>query len=218
MSPIDPDNFDLDGLDAAADAYEKAQRTSQRREARKLQSLIVRLLIRQPAMSSADVLKELRAKYRGGVLPTSATFVREIGSICREVREGGGRGRDGTRRSKSSVAREPRTDAASKGPKLDPVAVGAKPSPAPAPTAIMEDCVAADARHPLEIYAGTFGGRVYVHGQHIRAFFAAVEKRLDDRTLKALALQIQSDPASHAKLVDLHLKDRSIIEAALTLA
>ena len=129
-----------------------------------------------------------------------------------------GKGRGGARKSKPSPPRGPRTDKGSQGPKSAPVDVLVKPSRAPTPAAPAIHRAAAAASRPLEIYAGMFGGKVWVHGAPIRAFFQAVEKGLDDRTLKALAQQVQADATSRAKLVDLHPKDRSIFEAALALA
>lgn len=218
MSLIDPDDFDFDELDAAADAYAKVERASQRREARKLKPLIERLLSRQPAMLTNDVVKVLRTTYRGGALPTTTTFVREVGSICKEVRDGIAKRRGGV--SKPRPARQHVSpgagvgSASQRGPIIAPI----RPSPAAMAAAPEIKSEAPAVTHPLEIYAGGFGGKVYVHGPQIRAFFVAVEKRLDDRTLKALALQIQADAASHGRLADLHPKDRSILEAALALA
>ena len=211
VSPIDPDKFNLEGLDKAALAYKKKERVSQRGEARKLLPQIERLLSQNSEMPTSAVLNALRANYHGGTLPSTTGFLREIGSICGEIRD---RLRHGQSARKPAQAKKPKAM-----PKSTPV-MPVSPVGAIATghyVAPKADRSTVTSSHPLELYAGSFGGLVFKLGPLLRDFFSAVQRGQDDATLKSLAHRAANDAASRVRLPDLHPKDQSIFEAALAL-
>lgn len=213
MLPIDPDKFDLEGLDKAALAYKKKERVSQRGEARKLLPQIERLFSLNPEMPTSAVLSALRANYHGQALPSTNGFVREVGRICNEIRAEEKKAMVGRHLAKPATPAPRSSKREGLGSAVPPAKVAAA-----AEAAIPAIGISASQRtHPLEIFDGKFGGTVFKHGAPIRAFFNAVERHLDDRALKDLAAQVQADAESCAKLIVLHPKDLKILEAALAL-
>lgn len=216
MADDDFDDFDDDGIARDAAGYQAPVRPSQRRAARKLTARIERVLAINPAIRTGDVRRilENNRNRKSGLLPDTVTFNREFARICGEVRDRI-KGVKGANRLARSAGRAQHAS-------FPTVASGASQ-----PTTINKSAggfeappitrVPVPATHPIEIYAGNFGGLVYKHGPLIRDFFSAIEKRRDNATLKALALAVEQDATSRARLADLHPKDRSIFEAALAL-
>lgn len=211
MTDDDLDAFDLAGIDRDVNAYHPPARPSQRREARKLTPLIERVLAANPAVKTSAVRDILERNRRSGSLPDTATFNREFGRVCREVRariEDGKVLRKPARSGKRQATTTPMPDSPSSS--TDPVTHARAAMPA-------NDRPHAVSTHPLTIFSGGFGGLVFKHGPPLRDFFSAVEHQRDDATLRSLAQAAANDAASRARLADLHPKDRSIFEAALVL-
>lgn len=211
MADEDFDDFDDDGIEHDATGYQAPVRSSQRRAARKLTPWIERVLAINPAIGTSDVRRILERNRRSGALPKTVTFNREFAKICGEVRArikgspSSKRPAPPAKRGSSPVA----TQAVQRAPVTNtPVNIVELPPSHPP---------AAPPAHPLKIYAGSFGGKVFTHGPAIRDFFSAIEKRRDDSILKTLADRIVADAPSRARLADLDPKDRSILEAARAL-
>ncbi|WP_137787766.1 hypothetical protein [Sphingomonas sp. 3P27F8] len=206
------DDFDMDGIDRDARGFQQPLRSSQRREARRLTPLVDHVLAIEPTMKTAAVREILENNHRSGPLPDGVTFKREFARICRETRDRL-QGVRGAKRPGSSGKCDK---------KVTPIPVNA----ARATTTAAPDVAVAPppagataaGKHPLEIYAGNFGGLVYKYGPVIREFFTAIKDQRDDQTLRALALKVERDSAARAQLANLTPKDRSIFEAALALA
>jgi hypothetical protein len=218
------DDFDLNGIDDDANSYRPPERPSQRREARKLTALIERILATKPQMETAAVRLILARNRSSRSLPENATFNREFASICQETR-------DRLKNVKGVRKPPPASIRAATPPGVATPEAGAMPFAASAPPAavssdsgtcnpilsrlpVSEDAVQT---HPLSIYGGMFGGKVWKHGTLIRNFFKAVEYGQDDATLKSHAIALDGDATARSLLVILHPKDRSIFEAALAL-
>ena len=207
----DFDDFNLEGIDDDAKAYLPPERPSQRRDAGKLEPLIERALVANPTLTTAAVRNILERNRRSGKMPATATFRREPG-------RGGGEARAGLRHGRSPK-RPPRRRKRKAMPESIPV-TQVSPVGAIATDHIVHpkaDRSTVTSSHPLAIYAGSFGGRVFKSGPMLRDFFSAVEKSSDDATLKSLARRAANDAASCVRLPDLHPKDQSIFEAALAL-
>lgn len=204
-------DFDMDVIDAAAAAYEPPESKSQRTEARKLKPLVERVLARNPTMPTSAVLKIITRSRKVGVMPTTATFNREFGRICNEVRHAH---KASANKKKAGSAKAPAVPAtvtpASSDTPADvtaSVTVTAKAEPVPVSTP-----------HPLSLYRGSFAGKTFVYGSEIREFFTAIQRRRDDATLKGLALTVMQIASASARLGELHRDDRAILDAALALS
>ncbi len=211
MSDDEFDNFNLSGIDNDAKAYLPPVRPSQRREAGKLEPLIKRALAANPMLDTAAVRNILERNRRSGKMPATATFNREFARICGEVRNGVRHGQSSKKPARSSKPKAmPESIPVTQVSPVGAIATDHMVHP-------KADRSTVTSSHPLAIYAGSFGGRVFKSGPMLRDFFSAVEKSSDDATLKSLARRAANDVASRVRLPDLHPKDQSIFEAALAL-